>query len=106
LRIISCILSVVIALTVMLSGAEAVHAKAADINSGHHSVVSVMADSSSHTQDPSHNDICGMAVCGPYVQQMSGNWNAAPVLLSVKYWAKDRTLSPAELDVSVKPPRA
>jgi hypothetical protein len=47
-----------------------------------------------------------MAVCGPYVQQMSGNWNAAPVLLSVKYWAKDRTLSPAELDVSVKPPRA
>ena len=106
MRIISCILSVIIALTVVLSGAEAVHANAPDINSSHHSVVSMMTDSNSHTQNPSHADMCGMAVCGPYVQQFSSDWIAAPVLLSVKYWAKDRKLSSAELDVRIKPPRS
>ena len=105
LRFVSCLLSLIIVLTVMLSGIEGVQANVANSANGHHGMVSDMPVSSQHEQNAAHPDMCGMAVCGPFVQEVDGVWMAVPVVHNVKYWTEVRRASSAEIDVRVKTPR-
>ncbi|MEQ9347257.1 MAG: hypothetical protein RIG26_12520 [Thalassospira sp.] len=105
MRFVSCLLSLFIMLTVLLSGIDGVQASVANSGNGHHGMAASMSQSGQHEQHAAHPDMCGMAVCGPFVQELSGIWMTVPVVENVTYWTKERTASSVEIDVRIKPPR-
>lgn len=106
LRFISCMLVILISLTVLLSGHGTVQAGSGSSGDGHHVVTIDVTKPVSHDPHSSHADICGMTVCGPYAEEQVSTALFMPVVTSVTYWAQDRTLVSAEADGSYKPPRA
>lgn len=73
LRFISCTLVILMSLTVLLSVSGNVRAHSGHDGNSHHDMVSDMDDMSkpfSHDPFSSHADICGMTVCGPFVEEL------------------------------------
>ncbi|BDW89360.1 hypothetical protein MACH01_21270 [Thalassospira tepidiphila] len=109
LRLISCTLVILIALTVLLSGQGSVHAASGQPDAGHHGMVietSSVAKPISHDPHSSHGDICGMTVCGPYVDQQNGLSMFMPIVSAATFWIKDRPVASADADGNYRPPRA
>ncbi len=90
----------------MLSGIGGVQANVGNSHDMHHGVSATTSEGMPHNQKDSHSDLCGMAVCGPFVQEADGSWQTVPTLFSVQYWGVDRIVTSVTLDVSGKPPRA
>jgi hypothetical protein len=105
-RILSCFLAIAIAMTVLLSGVEGVQAGSGHGHDNHHGVMIDVSDSSQHDRRDMHADLCGMAVCGPFVKEVEGVLSSSPTVLAVTYWYQDLTLTSAGLDVRAKPPRS
>jgi hypothetical protein len=106
LRLMSCILSLVIGLTVMLSGAGDVQSNSTNFGAGHHGMSVTVATGMSHDEHSSHPDLCGMAVCGPFVQEITVFWRVIPTVFPVMYWNEHRQLVAVSVDVTAKPPRS
>jgi len=109
LRLISCMLVILIALTVLLSGQGNVHAASGQSDAGHHGmVIETTSTAKPISGDPhfSHGDVCGITACGPYVDQHDGLSMFMPVVSVATFWIKDRPVASADADGNYKPPRA
>ena len=106
MRFVSSMLVILISLTVLLSGQDTVHASPGPAGEGHHMVMIDSAQPMKFNSHGSHADICGMTVCGPYIEDHSATAMFMPVVTTVTYWVKDLPLESADADGSYKPPRA
>ncbi|MDG4719265.1 MULTISPECIES: hypothetical protein [Thalassospira] len=106
MRFIACILVLMMSLTVLLSGHGTVQAHDGGSGQAHHTMISDIAQPVSHDPFSSHADICGMTVCGPFIEDHSATAMFMPVVTTVTYWVKDLPLVSADADGSYKPPRA
>ncbi|MFV1851237.1 MAG: hypothetical protein ACMZ66_11070 [Thalassospira sp.] len=106
MRFLSCILVLAISLTVLLSGGDRVQAHASDANMPHQGMMIDVSAPVSHDPHSSHADICGMTVCGPFVEDKDSVLMFMPVVSSMKYWVKHRPMVSADQDVSIRPPRS
>ncbi|WP_147252094.1 hypothetical protein [Thalassospira profundimaris] len=106
MRFVSCMLVILISLTVLLSGHDTVQAASGHAGQTHHAVMVDAAQPASFDPHGSHADICGMTVCGPYVDEQISKALFMPVVSTVTFWVRERTVVSAEADGSYKPPRA
>lgn len=109
LRFISCTLVILMSLTVLLSVSGNVQAHSSHGGEGHHGMVSdmdKMAQPVSHDPLSSHADICGMTVCGPFVEELAGPASVTLVVSQAAFWITERSFVSIEADGSYKPPRA
>ncbi|WP_404426340.1 hypothetical protein [Thalassospira australica] len=109
LRFISCTLVILMSLTVLLSVSGNVRAHSGHDGNSHHGMVSDMDDMSkpfSHYPFSSHADICGMTVCGPFVEELVDLVSVTLVVSQAAFWITERSFVSIEADGSYKPPRA
>ena len=109
LRFISCTLVILMSLTVLLSVSGNVRAHSGHGGDSHHGMVSDMNNMTkpvSHDPLSSHADICGMTVCGPFVEELAGPVSVTLVVSQAAFWITDRSFVSIEADGSYKPPRA
>ncbi|RCK33478.1 hypothetical protein TH9_11415 [Thalassospira xiamenensis] len=109
LRFISCTLVILMSLTVLLSVSGNVQAHSGHGGDSHHGMVSdmdKMAQPVSHDPLSSHADICGMTVCGPFVEELAGPASVTLVVSQAAFWITERSFVSIEADGSYKPPRA
>ncbi|WP_143589664.1 hypothetical protein [Thalassospira mesophila] len=105
MRIFSCFIAIIMTLTVILPGIERMHSGFDSLHSIGTSAALDVSPKMPLGEHSSHEDFCGMAVCGPLTQEENGSWHAVPAVRPVKYWDKNSILASVDVDVSVKPPR-
>ncbi|MBR9901050.1 MAG: hypothetical protein GYB19_13475 [Rhodospirillales bacterium] len=100
------ILVVLIGLTALLSGHDAVQANVNASGAGQHAEMMNLSVDQAGGGHASHVDICGVTLCGPFADIVNGSSVFMPLLSSAQFWIKDQRLFSADQDGSYKPPRA